>query len=411
MLAICLTHASRTLFSGSWAEGKEAPRVYENHIGEKAGRDSKELGEVFVPERQKWKDTKGEGYTPLWRGIGLYPDDRLKKKAMCALPFLERDQFQEGTDRRALDRSERIRDIKVGSVQDGVKRKHSVDSHAVESRYDNEEVALRSSIQGSQSRREVALAMLNQLFPFLTGGEPSSLLSSRLSMPQEENCPLWRGIGLYPDNRLKKKAMCALPFLESLYFIDMSDTILEYTIQLLSGLALPAALQIIASWRVARLRNLTIHNYTEKVDESVTNTIKEQLSERVITPLFTNNNMVLPPENNAYDVIDALVPGLGLDGGYSSGYGSSGKARILMRVPYCYPNEDELPTDPVQDPFQPGCSIKGLSQKPERMIELKPCLPREKMNDRLLKILTKALIALQRRKPLILPEGLPCMLK
>lgn len=65
----------------------------------------------------------------------------------------------------------------------------------------------------------------------------------------------------------------------------------------------------------------------------------------------------------------------------------------------------------VQDPFQPGCSIKGLSQKPERMIELKPCLPREKMNDRLLKILTKALIALQRRKPLILPEGLPCMLK
>nr|GEW92754.1 cytochrome c oxidase [Tanacetum cinerariifolium] len=176
----------------------------------------------------------------------------------------------------------------------------------------------------------------------------------------------------------------------------------KYTIQLLSGLALPAALQIIASWRVARLRNLTIHNYTEKVDESVANTIKEQLSERVITPLFTNNNVVLPPGKNAYDVIDALVLGdnvqllaamyhdlcwlgvettlhisslnstvliltwqhqldlaalicLGstnqqhqrLDGGYNSGYGSSGKARILMRVPYCYPNEDELPTDPV----------------------------------------------------------------
>ena len=26
-LAICLTHASRTLFSGGWAEGKEAPSV------------------------------------------------------------------------------------------------------------------------------------------------------------------------------------------------------------------------------------------------------------------------------------------------------------------------------------------------------------------------------------------------
>ena len=90
----------------------------------------------------------------------------------------------------------------------------------------------------------------------------------------------------------------------------MSDTILNYTIQLLSGLALPAALLILASWRVARLRNLTIHNYTEKVDESVANTIKEQLSERVITPLFTDNNVVLPPGTNAYDVIDAaLVPG------------------------------------------------------------------------------------------------------
>jgi hypothetical protein len=89
----------------------------------------------------------------------------------------------------------------------------------------------------------------------------------------------------------------------------MSETILNYSIQLLSGLALPAALLILASWRVARLRNLTIHNYTEKVDESVANTIKEQLSERVITPLFTTNNVVLPPGKNAYDVIDALVPG------------------------------------------------------------------------------------------------------
>lgn len=32
--------------------------------GEKPSRYSKELGEVFVSERRKWKDTKGEGYTP-----------------------------------------------------------------------------------------------------------------------------------------------------------------------------------------------------------------------------------------------------------------------------------------------------------------------------------------------------------
>jgi hypothetical protein len=54
---------------------------------------------------------------------------------------------------------------------------------------------------------------------------------------------------------------------------------------------------------------LTVHNYPEKVNESVSNTLKEQLSERVITPLFTANNVVLPPGKNAYDVIDALVPG------------------------------------------------------------------------------------------------------
>ncbi|GKC64214.1 ribonuclease H-like domain-containing protein [Tanacetum coccineum] len=60
---------------------------------------------------------------------------------------------------------------------------------------------------------------------------------------------------------------------------------------------------------VTDLLGLTIHNYTEKVDDSVTNTIKEQLSERVITLLFTNNNVVLPPGKNAYDVIDALVLG------------------------------------------------------------------------------------------------------
>jgi hypothetical protein len=34
-----------------------------------------------------------------------------------------------------------------------------------------------------------------------------------------------------------------------------------------------------------------------------------------------------------------------------------------------------------------------------------------RMNDRLLKIVNKALIALQRRKTMILPEGFPCMLK
>lgn len=89
----------------------------------------------------------------------------------------------------------------------------------------------------------------------------------------------------------------------------MSDSVLNYTIQLLTGFALPSALLLLAGWRVARLRDLTLHNYPEKVNESVANTLKEQVSERVITPLFANHNVVLPPGRDAYDVIDALVPG------------------------------------------------------------------------------------------------------
>lgn len=89
----------------------------------------------------------------------------------------------------------------------------------------------------------------------------------------------------------------------------MSDQVLNYLIQLVSGLALPSFLLIVASWRVARLRNLTAANYQERVDESVAETIKEQLSERVITPLFTANHVLLPPGKTSYDILDALVPG------------------------------------------------------------------------------------------------------
>lgn len=38
------------------------------------------------------------------------------------------------------------------------------------------------------------------------------------------------------------------------------------------------------------------------------------------------------------------VSGLGLDGGYSSGYGSSGKARILMRRTAIQTKMNYLPT-------------------------------------------------------------------
>lgn len=80
-------------------------------------------------------------------------------------------------------------------------------------------------------------------------------------------------------------------------------------VHLIGGLALPSFILIVASWRVAKLRSLTVDNFQEKVDESVSNTLKEQLSERQVTPLFNANNVVLPPGKRSYDVVDALVPG------------------------------------------------------------------------------------------------------
>lgn len=85
----------------------------------------------------------------------------------------------------------------------------------------------------------------------------------------------------------------------------MSDHVLNYLIDFISG---PSLILILASWRVAKLRNLTQANYHERVDESVSNTIKEQLSIKVLTPLFAENEIFLPEGRSAYDVIDTFVP-------------------------------------------------------------------------------------------------------
>lgn len=65
----------------------------------------------------------------------------------------------------------------------------------------------------------------------------------------------------------------------------MSDQILNYVIFLLAGLALPSFIFILATLGVARMRDLSEHNFYEKINESVADTLKEQLSEKVITPL------------------------------------------------------------------------------------------------------------------------------
>ena len=65
------------------------------------------------------------------------------------------------------------------------------------------------------------------------------------------------------------------PFFVLKYLISLSDMVLTYLINLLSGLAVPFFILIIASWRVARLRHVSIENYQERVDETVANTLKD----------------------------------------------------------------------------------------------------------------------------------------
>jgi hypothetical protein len=89
----------------------------------------------------------------------------------------------------------------------------------------------------------------------------------------------------------------------------MSDLVLTYLVFLMGNLALPAFILIVASWRVARLRGLTEENFQSRVEESVSDTIREQLIEKVISPLFGENDINLPPGKTTYEVVNTLVPG------------------------------------------------------------------------------------------------------
>ncbi|KAK1547973.1 hypothetical protein Q3G72_032965 [Acer saccharum] len=74
-------------------------------------------------------------------------------------------------------------------------------------------------------------------------------------------------------------------------------------------LILPIAVWMVASWRVSRLRNMTLDNYQNRVTESVAETIKEQISVRFLEPLFQANNIPLPPGRQVYDVLERMVEG------------------------------------------------------------------------------------------------------
>lgn len=88
--------------------------------------------------------------------------------------------------------------------------------------------------------------------------------------------------------------------------MNLSDLIFTYIINLATNAqyVVPMFVWLIAVWRVSRLRGA--QNYQEKVDESVAETLKEQISTNLLQPLFDENGIPLPPGKTSYDIIDKI---------------------------------------------------------------------------------------------------------
>lgn len=71
--------------------------------------------------------------------------------------------------------------------------------------------------------------------------------------------------------------------------------------------AVPMVVCVIAVWRVARLRGFTTENYQDRVLESVSDTLKEQISAQLLGPLLQSNGIPLPRGKTSYDVIERMV--------------------------------------------------------------------------------------------------------
>lgn len=88
----------------------------------------------------------------------------------------------------------------------------------------------------------------------------------------------------------------------------LPDIILNFLIDMITNInaVVPSFLLLVISWRVSRLRGLTPGNYQDRVRESVAETLKEQIGE-LLTPLFAQNAVDLPPERVPWDYVEELV--------------------------------------------------------------------------------------------------------
>ena len=89
----------------------------------------------------------------------------------------------------------------------------------------------------------------------------------------------------------------------------LPDLVVTYAINILSQylFLLPPFISLIAMWWVSRLRGTTLDNYQEKVNESISDTFKEQLDTQVLKPLFQQEGILLPRGTQSMDLLDRLV--------------------------------------------------------------------------------------------------------
>lgn len=99
------------------------------------------------------------------------------------------------------------------------------------------------------------------------------------------------------------------PRYQNLMHQTLADAVLNYLISVITNInvVLPSFIVVIIIWRVARLRGFTWDNFQHKVDESVADTLKEQISEVLLNPLFEQHGIQLPRGREAWGYLAQLV--------------------------------------------------------------------------------------------------------
>ena len=85
--------------------------------------------------------------------------------------------------------------------------------------------------------------------------------------------------------------------------------ILDYFISIMTNpvLAFPPFIWVLSTWKVARLGGVAYSNYQEKVDETVAQTIKEQICQQFIDPFLSIAEISMPRGHASIELITIML--------------------------------------------------------------------------------------------------------